>query len=103
MKLAELSQPGRGDAADYFGETEKNYGTTKLKVAAVVLPQMADDAAPSESTTVGKPMETLDSIPGKWQLLQLTFRPGSSHMRLGSGIPQIHKCIKSLLSDAAAD
>jgi len=44
MKLDELTQPGWGDAADYFGERHKKYGTTELKVTAVVQSQREEDA-----------------------------------------------------------
>jgi hypothetical protein len=36
MKLDELTQPGWEDAADYFCERDKKYGTTELRVPAVV-------------------------------------------------------------------
>jgi len=36
-------------------------------------------------------------------MLQGTFRPGSSHMRLGSGEPQCHKRIVSLPLDSSPD
>jgi hypothetical protein len=55
-------QPGWVDAAEDSSETERKHGTTKLKVAAVILLQMADYTVPSGSTTVGEPMEMLDSI-----------------------------------------
>jgi len=47
MKLDHLTQPGWGEAADYFRERDKKYGTTELKVPAVVQPQTADDATSS--------------------------------------------------------
>jgi len=36
MKLDELTEPGRKDAADYFRERDEKYGTTQLSVPAVV-------------------------------------------------------------------
>jgi len=36
MKLDELTHPGWEDAADYFRERDKKYGTTELRVPAVV-------------------------------------------------------------------
>jgi hypothetical protein len=36
MKLDELSQPGRDDAAEYICQREKKYGTSELRVPAVV-------------------------------------------------------------------
>ena len=44
MKLDKLTQPGWEDAADYFCEQDKKYGTTKLRVAAIVQPQTNNDA-----------------------------------------------------------
>jgi hypothetical protein len=55
-------QPGWVDAAEDSSGTERKHGTTKLKVAAVILLQMADYTVPSGSTTVGEPMEMLDGI-----------------------------------------
>jgi len=36
MKLDELTQPGWEDAADYFREQDNKYGTSELRVPAVV-------------------------------------------------------------------
>jgi len=36
IKLDELTQPGWGDVADYFGGRENKYGRTELQVPAVV-------------------------------------------------------------------
>jgi len=96
MKLDKLMQPGWGDAADYFCESDKKYGMTKWKIPAVVQPQTADDAASSAPMTHGEPMETRDSVPGKLQMPQVTSQPGSSHIRLGSQKPQILEPIPSL-------
>jgi len=96
MKLDELTQPGWGDAADNFRERDKKYGMTELKVLAVVQLQTADDAASSVPMTFSEPLETLDSVPGKLQMPQVTSRPGSSHMRLDSKKPQTHERIPSL-------
>jgi len=76
MKRDDLTQPGWGDAADYFGERIKKYGTTELNVPAVVPLQMEDDATCSAPTTFGEQMETLDSVPGKSQMPRVTSRPG---------------------------
>ena len=69
---------------------------TELKVPAVVQPQTADDSASSVPTAFGDPKETLDSLPGKLHMPQVTSQPGSSHMRLGSRTLQTHKRIPSL-------
>jgi len=90
MKLDKLMQPGWGDAANYFREGDKKYGTTQLKVPAAIQPPTADNAESSVPTTCGVPMETLDSVPGKLQMTQVTSQPGSSHMRLDSRKPLTH-------------
>jgi len=96
MKLDKSTQWGWGDAANYFRERDKKYGTTELKVLAVVQPQTADDAASSVWTIFSEPLETPDSVPGELQMPQVTSRPGSSYMRLGSPKPQTHERILSL-------
>jgi len=96
MKLDQLMQPGCGDAADYFRERHKKYETTELKFTAVVQSQREEDATCSVPMTFREPMETLDSIPGKSQMPQVTSRPVSSQMRLGLQTPQTHKGIPSL-------
>jgi hypothetical protein len=45
---------------------------THLKVLAVVQLPMEDHAASSAVTTCGELMETLDTIPGKWQMPKVT-------------------------------
>jgi len=103
MKLHELTQRGWGDAADNFRDSDIRGVTNKFKVPAVVQPQTADDAVSSVPTTFGEPMGTLDSVPGKVQMPQLTSRPGSSHMRLGSQKPQTKECIPSFPSAPMPD
>jgi hypothetical protein len=88
MKLDELTQLGWEDAADYFREQDKKYGTTELKVPAVVQPQSNDDSPAPLPATFGELMESLDIVPGISQRPQGTSRPGSSHTRLGSVKPQ---------------
>jgi len=95
MKLDELTQPGWEDAADYFREREKKYGTTKLRVPAVVQPQTIDDDPEPPSATFGELMESLDIVPGISQRTQRTSRPGRSHNRLGSVKPQYKSSIPS--------
>ena len=95
MKLDELTQPGWEDAADYFSERDKKYGTSELSVPAVVQPQTNDDAPASSPTTFGEVMESLDIFPGISQRPQGTSRPASSHIRLGSVKPQSKSSIPS--------
>jgi hypothetical protein len=95
MKLDELTQPGWEDAADSFRERDKKYGTSKLRVPAVVQQQTNDDAPAPPPTTFGELMESVDIVPGISQTLQGTSRPGSSHIGLGSVKPQSKSSIPS--------
>jgi len=63
MKLDELTQLGWEDTADYFRETDKKYGTSELRVAAVIQLQTDDDTAAPALTTFGKLMECVDIVP----------------------------------------
>jgi len=87
IKLDELIQPGWGDAADYFRGRDKKYGMSELKVTAIIKSQTDHVAAAPSPTTFGELLETLDIVPGISPMPQYTSRPGSSHMRLGSGKP----------------
>jgi hypothetical protein len=82
MQLDELPQPGWEDAVNYFCEREKKYGTSELRVQAVVQPPTDDDAATPAPTTFGELMECLEIVPGISQMPQGTTRPGSSYIRL---------------------
>jgi len=95
MKLDKLTQPGWEDAADYFCERDKKYGTTELRVPAVVQPETKDDAPAPPAPTFGEPMESIDIVPRISQRPQGTSRPGSSHIRLGSVKPQSKSSIAS--------
>jgi len=92
MKFDQLTQPGWEDAADYFRERDKKYGTSELRVPAVVQPQTNDDAPPHPPTTFAELIECLDIVPGR---SQGTSWPGSSHIRLGSVKPQSKSSIPS--------
>jgi len=96
-------QPCWGDVANYFGDRDNKYGTTELKVPAVVQPQTEDDATSSAPTTYGETMETLESVPGKSQTPQLTSPPGNSDRWLNSRKPQTHHPIPSLPPYAEPD
>ena len=93
MKLDQLTQPGWEDAADFFCERDKKYGTFELRVRAVVQLPTNDDAPAPPATSFGELMESLDIVPGISQRPQGTSRPGSSHIRLGSLKPQSKSCI----------
>jgi len=51
MRLDELTQPGWGDAANYYCERDLKYGTTELKVPAVIKPEIDTTAATPSPTT----------------------------------------------------
>jgi len=103
MKLAKLMQPGCGDAANYLREGDKTYRTTEMKVPAVVQSHREEDATCSLLMMFGEPMESLDSIPGKTQMPQVTPRQGSSPMRLGLRQPPTHQGIPSFPPTPAPD
>jgi len=88
MNLDEMTQPGWGDAADYFRERDMKYRTTELKVPAVGMLQTNSTAATPSPTTKGERMQALDIVPGQSQMPQVTSRQGSSQMRLGHEKPQ---------------
>jgi len=98
MKFDKLTQPGWEDAADYFRERDKKYGTSELRVPAVVQPQTNDDAPLHPPTTFAELMESVDIVPG---ISQGTSRLGSSHIRLGFVQPQSKSSIPS--SEPAAE
>jgi len=103
MKLDELTQPGWEDAADYFREQDKKYGTVELRVLVVVQPETDDDASAPPPTTFGELMDRLDIVPGISQMLQGTSWPGSSHIRLGLVKPQSNTTISGLEPAAEPD
>jgi len=72
------------------------YCTSELKVPAVVKQQMDYNVAAPAATILGDLIECLDVVPGVLQLLQGTFQPGSSHIRLGSGKPKLDTGIAGL-------
>ena len=96
IKLDELTQLVLEDGADYFCERDKKYGTSELRVHAIVQPQTDDIAAALAPTTFGEHMESLVITPGISQMPQDTYRPGSSHIMLGSVKPQFNTCLSGL-------
>ena len=64
MKLDELTKPGWENTADYFCERDKKYGTTELRVPAVLQPQSNDHAPAPPTPTFGELMDSLDIVPG---------------------------------------
>jgi len=63
MKRNELTQPGWEDVADYFWEWEKKYGTSRMKVPAVIKSQMDHVAAAPPTTTFGVLLVVLAIVP----------------------------------------
>jgi len=74
----------------------------EMKVPAVVQSQTVIFGAAPITVTSGKVMVTLDIIPGKFQILQVTSRPGPTDMRLDSRKLQSHTAIGSILYDTAS-
>ena len=99
MRLDKLIQPEWGDMADYFHDRDMKYGMTELQVPAVRQPQTDTTAATPSLTTFGGSMQALDNVPGQSQMLQVTFRQGSSQMRLGLEKPQGYSYIVFLMPD----
>jgi len=92
MKFDKLTQLRWEDAADYFCERDKKYGTSVLRVPAVVQKQTNDDAPLHSTTTLAELVESLDIVP---RISEGTSRLGSSHIRLGSVKPQSKSSIAS--------
>jgi len=69
---------------DYFRATDKKYMTRELYVLAVVQPEKADHAPSSAVTRFCVAMGRIDNILRILQMHQVTSRPESSHMKLGS-------------------
>jgi hypothetical protein len=103
LRLDELTQPGWGDAADYFRERDMKYGTAELKIPAVGKPQENSTAATPSPTTFGELMQALDIVPGQSQIPQVTSRQGTSQMRLGSEKPQADNRIVPPMPAAVPD
>jgi len=100
MKFDEWNQPGWEYAADYFCDRDKMYGTSKLRVPAVVQQRTNDDAPPHRPTSLAERMESLHIVTG---ISEGNSRPGSSHIRLGSVKPQSNSSIPSGDPVAGAD
>jgi hypothetical protein len=103
MTLDKLTQPGMEDAADYYCERDKKYGKSTLYVPAVVQQQTDVNAPSLVPTTIRELLECLDILPTISQQPQGTSRPGSSHIRLGSGMWQLYPGISDLASATTPD
>jgi len=103
MRLDELTQPGWGDAANYFRERDMRYGTAELNVPAVVQPQIDTTTDTPFPITVGEHMQTPEIVRGQSEMPAVTSRPGSSQMRLGLEKPQSHIFIPVISPGMATD
>ena len=93
VKLDEFTHLGWEDAADYFRERDNKYGTSALRVPAVVQQHTDDDAVTPIPTTIRELLEWLDIVPGISRRSQGTSLPGSSHIGLCSVKPQSNTSI----------
>lgn len=96
MKLDELTQPGRKDAAGYFCGNDMKYGKLELNVLAVVNPRTEHDSVRPAPMTFGELMECPHIVPGKSHMPQGTSQPGCIHIGLSSEKPQSNMCIPGL-------
>ena len=103
MRLDELTQQEWRDVADYFREIDMKYGTTGLKVPAVVKPQTDTTAATPSPTTFGECMQVVDIVPRRSQMQQVMSQQDSCQMRLGSEKSQADNHIESLMPHAVPD
>jgi hypothetical protein len=103
MRLDELTQPGWGDAANHFHESDMRYGTAELKVPAVVKPQIDMTAVTPSPITVGEHVQTTEIARGQSEMAAVTSRPGSSQMRPGLETHESHKFIPVFSLGMATD
>jgi len=101
MTVDELTQSGWGDIANYFRVRDMMYGTAKVKVLAVVKPQIETTAATTPPSICAEHMQTLEIILRESQMPAVISRLGCSQLRLGSQNRQLHKFLPILLPDAA--
>jgi len=103
MKLDNLTQPGWRDAADYFRERDKKHGVSELQLPAVFHPQMDVEVAAPTPTTFGQLTECVNIATGISEMPQGTSRPGRSHIRRGSVMPQVDRGIAGLATTVDPD
>jgi len=96
MKLDELTQPWWEDAANYILQSDETYGTSYLRLLAVIQPETDDEATAPAATTFGEHMVFLDIVPEISQMLQGTSRPARSQIRLRVVKPQSTTSIAGL-------
>jgi len=103
MRLDELTHPGWGDAANHRRKRDMRYRTAKLKVPAVVKPQIDTTAGTPSPIEVGEHMQTPEIVQGQLEMPAVTSWPGSRQIRLGSEKPQSHKLIPVLSPSMDSD
>jgi hypothetical protein len=103
MRFDELTQPGWGDAANYFYERDMRYGTAELQVPVVVKPQIDSTTATPSLITVGEHMQTPEIVRGQLEMPAVSSRPGRSQRRMGSDNPHSHKFRPVLSPSMASD
>jgi hypothetical protein len=96
MKLNELTQPELANAAEYFGERDKKYSTSALRILAVVQEQTDDNAGTAVPTTIGELLECLNIVPRLLQIPHGTSLPRSSDGWLGPVKQQSNTSIPGL-------
>jgi len=72
MKIEELTQPRRGEVANYLRDRHKKYEMTDMMVPAVIQLQKQDDGASSSRSTFGDSMQTLHTVPRKSEMRHMT-------------------------------
>jgi len=103
VRIDILTQPGWGDTADNFRETDMKYCPTELMVLEVVKPETDTTAATRSPTTFRELMQGLVIVPRQSQIAQGTSRQGSSQMRLGSEKLEADDPIVSRMPNAVPD
>jgi len=103
MKLDKLTQLGWQDVAEYCLRSDEMNWSTEINVLAVVNPQTDEVAVVPAPTPFGELMEAADIVTVKLPMRQRIPRPGSSHLRLGSGRPYTNKRIVSCLLHTKLD
>jgi len=103
MKRQKLTPLGWEVAADYFREWAKKFGTSELRVPAVVQLQTDDDAVAPALTSFADLMECLDIVAEKSQMPQGTSRLESSQYKPWPVKPQFNVSIPGLEPGAEAN
>jgi hypothetical protein len=71
-RLDILMQPGWGDAANYFEESDMKYATAEWNVPVFVKHSVNMTAATPSLTTLGEHMQTLEIVSRQWHIPAVT-------------------------------